>query len=170
MPPRKKKTYPLSNPIYEGKEWEDFRQICLSMAGWRCERCGRDHKEPGVTLQVHHPHYGYKRKPWEYDPRFCEVLCRWCHGKHHGKIDPADKPPNPIPVSRWDWRGRPQDFLYSPWWYRTNQGWRYKDKERDIEVFVRDMPYGWTSCVRKVWGRAYRTLDEAKRAVFETLR
>jgi len=74
--------------LYRRKEWFQFRERCLVVACRKCERCGRSQKE--ASLQVHHPHYGEDLMPWEYDPRFCEVLCKGCHAREHGKIKPLD--------------------------------------------------------------------------------
>lgn len=77
-----------SNPIYQRKEWLQFREACFDASGRQCERCGKDQK--GASLQVHHPHYGKGLMPWEYDPSFCEILCKVCHAREHDKIKPLD--------------------------------------------------------------------------------
>lgn len=53
-----------------------------------CERCGTGRSE-GVILQVHHKYYIPGRKPWEYNPEQCEVLCKKCHAIEHGIIQPT---------------------------------------------------------------------------------
>jgi len=74
--------------LYRRKEWFQFRETCLNAVGRKCERCGKSHKQ--ASLQIHHPHYGKDLLPWEYVPKFCEVLCKGCHARQHGKIKPLD--------------------------------------------------------------------------------
>lgn len=71
--------------LYRDARWHEFRQQCMERVNYRCERCDR-----GGVLQVHHPEYEAGHAPWEYDPRFCEVLCRGCHAAEHGIILPRE--------------------------------------------------------------------------------
>lgn len=77
-----------SKSAYRRKEWLDFRNERIKIAGHKCERCNR--KSGDVVLQVHHPHYEKGRLPWEYEKLFCVVLCKGCHAREHGIIKPAD--------------------------------------------------------------------------------
>jgi hypothetical protein len=77
--------------IYSHSErdlWFKFREECFKQNGRHCERCAKGPQE--ASLQIHHPHYHSKLKPWEYEPRFCEVLCKGCHAREHGKIKPRE--------------------------------------------------------------------------------
>lgn len=87
-------------------EWLDYRAKVLKRRNFKCERCGATQ-----NLHVHHPEYGNGRKPWEYHVDFCELLCRGCHAKEHGKVPPDSNwillfsdlefncPSDPIPCS-----------------------------------------------------------------------
>jgi len=75
--------------LYRRKEWFRFRETCIKSAERKCERCGISQAE--ASLQVHHPHYQNGLMPWEYDAKFCEVLCKGCHAREHGKIKPIDE-------------------------------------------------------------------------------
>lgn len=75
-----------SASVYKRKKWLEFRELCFNASGRACERCGKTQRE--TSLQVHHPYYEAGRKPWEYDPKFCEILCKYCHAKEHSKIKP----------------------------------------------------------------------------------
>jgi hypothetical protein len=75
----------VANSFYRRKEWMLFREKCLARVGYKCERCAK----PGI-LQVHHPEYVAGKKPWEYEMKFCEVLCRGCHAGEHGLILPRE--------------------------------------------------------------------------------
>lgn len=68
--------------------WIEFRNEMIDLCEGRCETCGRGETE--VVLQVHHKFYVHGRKPWEYDPQDCEVICKGCHAAEHGKIPPKD--------------------------------------------------------------------------------
>lgn len=72
---------------YRHVDWDIFRQRVIDRDGGACCRCDRPEGD-GVTLQVHHKRYISGRKPWEYDLRDCETLCRGCHAAEHGLIPP----------------------------------------------------------------------------------
>lgn len=74
----------MPNP-YTHPKWLAFREQCIQLADYKCERCEKE----GI-LQVHHPEYEKGRKPWEYAPQFCEVLCRGCHAAEHGHVLPRE--------------------------------------------------------------------------------
>ena len=71
---------------YNRKEWLAFRKTHIESAGCKCERCGRE--QGNASLQIHHPYYESGKMPWEYHHGFCEVLCKGCHAREHGKIKP----------------------------------------------------------------------------------
>lgn len=72
---------------YTKADWHAFRADMIKLHGGRCLTCGRG--EPEVVLQVHHKHYVAGRLPWQYSFDECEVLCRGCHGREHGKLRPS---------------------------------------------------------------------------------
>jgi hypothetical protein len=72
--------------LYNSKKWKNFRNECLSVNGNQCHVCGK--KEHEAILQIHHPYYEQGKMPWEYDPKFCAVLCKGCHAREHGIIPP----------------------------------------------------------------------------------
>lgn len=95
----------LTMQPYRRKEWFEFRSACIDAAGKKCERCGKTEKQ--ASLQVHHPHYGRNLMPWEYDQKFCEVLCKGCHAREHRKIKP---------ISGWT-------LIHSDWEDGSPTGW-----------------------------------------------
>ena len=68
---------------YRSLEWRKFREQMIRLHDGICAECGRGE---GVVLQVHHKVYFKGRKPWEYSYLDCELLCRGCHGRLHGKV------------------------------------------------------------------------------------
>lgn len=38
---------------------------------------------------MHHKHYIFGRKPWEYSHDMCEAICSGCHAEEHGVIRPS---------------------------------------------------------------------------------
>jgi hypothetical protein len=73
---------------YNHKEWKTYREQQIKLHDGRCAHCGRTNGE--VVLQVHHLNYVSGRMPWEYPFDECEVLCRGCHAKEHGIIQPSE--------------------------------------------------------------------------------
>ena len=73
---------------YRAKEWFLFRKHLLELAENHCENCGRGPAQ-GAVIQIHHKVYIPSRKPWEYSPDQCSVLCKGCHAKEHGLIQPT---------------------------------------------------------------------------------
>lgn len=67
-------------------EWYKYREECFKNNGRACEKCGKGPTDR--SLHIHHPHYHSNHKPWQYDPRFCVVLCAYCHAEEHGKVKP----------------------------------------------------------------------------------
>lgn len=55
--------------------WQRKRLEVLNDCEYRCQNCGATDK----MLQVHHKHYVYGRKPWEYDKSELTCLCDTCH-------------------------------------------------------------------------------------------
>lgn len=53
---------------------------------YKCLKCGRG--EPDAILQTHHKIYKPRLKPWEYPLSDCLTLCKGCHAKVHGLVEP----------------------------------------------------------------------------------
>lgn len=73
---------------YRHVDWKRFRQQVIKLDDGRCVRCLRGLGD-GVVLQVHHKHYVEGRLPWQYEHSDCETLCKGCHAKEHGIIQPT---------------------------------------------------------------------------------
>lgn len=54
--------------------------------GHRCLNCERPSNK--VILQVHHEIYIPNKAPWDYSLSDCRTLCKRCHAKEHGIIEP----------------------------------------------------------------------------------
>ena len=67
-----KYTDKLRNP-----KWQRKRLQIFSLAGFRCEDCGREDME----LHVHHCDYVPNVEPWQYDRELLMCLCYACHEK-----------------------------------------------------------------------------------------
>ena len=52
----------------------------------KCVKCSRPH--PTVVLQVHHEIYLPNKLPWEYALSDCTTMCKGCHAREHGLIEP----------------------------------------------------------------------------------
>jgi len=72
--------------IYVNDKWQAFAERVKGRDGYRCLRCGRG--EPDVVLQVHHEIYVEGRPPWDYPLSDCRTLCKGCHARGHGRIEP----------------------------------------------------------------------------------
>lgn len=62
--------------------WTARKAAVIRYRGYRCERCGL---EPSTGLQLHHR--TYKRLGREH-PDDLELLCRYCHKRHHQEPTP----------------------------------------------------------------------------------
>jgi len=72
--------------LYVNENWLAFSEKVKRRDGYKCLCCGRGSSE--VTLQVHHTIYVAGRAPWEYALSDCHTLCKGCHAKEHGLIEP----------------------------------------------------------------------------------
>jgi len=72
--------------FYYNKKWFDFSKLVKSRDGNKCLKCGR--AEPDVVLQTHHKNYKPRVKPWEYPLSDCITLCKGCHSREHGIVEP----------------------------------------------------------------------------------
>lgn len=151
----------MSHKLYRRKEWIEFREKCFEYADFTCAICGRNQEH--VVLNVHHPHYEQGKLPWEYEVEDCEVLCKGCHAREHGIIEPED----------WWIRKRRQRelkvFLESPHWTLTRRGWRYKHEDREVFILNKYNQY-WMLKINGTWGKLrYEDLDDAKSKAFNVL-
>ncbi len=73
--------------LYRNHKWVEFSNKVKERDGYACTSCGKKHYE--TTLQVHHTFYRGKLKPWEYPFSDCLTLCKGCHAKEHGLIEPT---------------------------------------------------------------------------------
>lgn len=78
----------MSQPktLYINANWPTFSEKVKRRDGYKCLQCGRGPRE--VTLQVHHTIYVAEIAPWEYALSDCLTLCKGCHAKEHGLIEP----------------------------------------------------------------------------------
>ncbi len=73
-------------PIFVNDKWRAFAERVKARDGHRCMQCGRGPDE--VVLQVHHERYIDGRAPWEYPLSDCRTLCKGCHAREHGQVEP----------------------------------------------------------------------------------
>ena len=72
--------------LWTNEEWYSFCVSIKQRDGNRCTHCHRASSE--VTLQVHHEIYVPNKAPWEYSLSDCITLCKGCHAREHGLIEP----------------------------------------------------------------------------------
>lgn len=72
--------------LYVNEKWYEFSGRVKSRDDYKCLQCGR--QEPYVVLQVHHEKYIKGKAPWEYSLSDCRTLCKGCHAKTHGLVEP----------------------------------------------------------------------------------
>jgi hypothetical protein len=61
-----------------GSHWQSVRKAALERANSKCQLCASQ-----VHLEVHHNTYD---NLWNEPASDVIVLCRRCHGRHHGKV------------------------------------------------------------------------------------
>ncbi|MEZ4484687.1 MAG: hypothetical protein R2864_08835 [Syntrophotaleaceae bacterium] len=76
-----------SRTIYVNEKWEEFSERVKRRDGYKCMQCERT--EGQVVLQIHHERYISGKPPWEYPLSDCRTLCRGCHARAHGLLEPA---------------------------------------------------------------------------------
>lgn len=64
---------------YKDPRWQKKRLEVMEANDYTCEICGDDRS----TLNVHHKHYDYEKRIWEYDVEDFQCLCEDCHEKLH---------------------------------------------------------------------------------------
>jgi hypothetical protein len=72
---------------YYNKKWFDFSKKVRLRDGNKCLKCGRTNSE--VVLQTHHKKYKPNLKLWEYPLSDCITLCKGCHSREHGIVEPG---------------------------------------------------------------------------------
>ncbi len=60
-------------------QWLVFRQEVLGVRGGECEDC----HNAEAPFNIHHCHYDFEKKAWEYSYEDVRVLCRVCHERLH---------------------------------------------------------------------------------------
>lgn len=78
MTPKRKSYYNI--------KWHEFSKSVKYRDNFTCLKCGR--KEPEVVLQTHHKIYKLGLEPWEYPFSDCLTLCKGCHSREHGLVEP----------------------------------------------------------------------------------
>jgi len=71
--------------IYINEKWLAFSEKVKRRDG-KCLQCNRGPEE--VTLQIHHNIYIPGKAPWNYAISDCLTLCKGCHAKEHGLVEP----------------------------------------------------------------------------------
>jgi 5-methylcytosine-specific restriction endonuclease McrA len=71
---------------YDSKNWAEFSRQLKRKRGGMCQRCGCELKAYSVTHHIIPIEDGGE----QYDESNCEVLCRRCHEKHHGRVKATD--------------------------------------------------------------------------------
>jgi hypothetical protein len=74
--------------LWRREEWSKFSKSVKSRDDYKCLQCGRSNNE--VVLQVHHNVYVEGKAPWEYILSDCLTLCKGCHAREHGLIEPVN--------------------------------------------------------------------------------
>lgn len=72
---------------YFDENWHEFSKKIKERDNNKCTKCKRT--EGVVILQTHHKIYKPKLKPWEYPLSDCITLCKGCHSRKHGLIEPS---------------------------------------------------------------------------------
>lgn len=71
---------------YQNKKWNDFSQTIQKRDDFKCLKCGRGNNE--TILQTHHNIYRKGLELWDYPYSDCITLCKGCHAREHGIIQP----------------------------------------------------------------------------------
>ncbi|TVV44875.1 HNH endonuclease [Thalassolituus sp. C2-1] len=77
---------PKQKNLYRNDRWFEFSQRVKLRDNNKCLICHRS--PPDVVLQVHHELYIPNKQPWEYALSDCSTLCKGCHAREHGLIEP----------------------------------------------------------------------------------
>jgi hypothetical protein len=71
---------------YYNENWHEFSNEVKRRDSYRCLKCGKT--EPDIILQTHHTIYKPGIEPWEYPLSDCISLCKGCHAREHGLVEP----------------------------------------------------------------------------------
>lgn len=72
--------------FYRNYKWIEFSNYVKKRDNYQCQSCMRSQEE--VVLQVHHNIYRKEKLIWEYALSDCITLCKGCHAREHGLIEP----------------------------------------------------------------------------------
>jgi len=72
--------------LYTNEKWYEFSEKVKQRDNYTCLQCSRS--APEVVIQVHHKIYIPNRPPWKYALSDCITLCKGCHAREHGLIEP----------------------------------------------------------------------------------
>ena len=72
--------------FYRNSAWFEFADKVKARDRYTCLKCQRSNHE--VVLQAHHTNYLEGKLPWEYAISDCISLCKGCHAREHGLIEP----------------------------------------------------------------------------------
>jgi len=73
---------------YQNEKWYNFSEKIQRRDNFKCLKCGRNNHEK--ILQTHHKIYRPGLEPWEYPLSDCITLCKGCHAREHGLIQPEN--------------------------------------------------------------------------------
>lgn len=73
--------------FYKNYRWIEFSEKVKKRDNYKCQHCMRSQEE--VILQVHHEVYKKGKLIWEYVLSDCITLCKGCHAREHGLIEPT---------------------------------------------------------------------------------
>lgn len=73
--------------LYTNAKWFEFSERVRLRDNDRCLKCHKG--APDVVLQVHHEIYIANKQPWEYALSACTTLCKGCHAREHGLVEPS---------------------------------------------------------------------------------
>jgi hypothetical protein len=76
----------VNKNIYSHTEWVKFSKKVVARDNNKCVKCNRT--SPEVVLQAHHEVYTTNKPPWESALSDCITLCKGCHAREHGLIEP----------------------------------------------------------------------------------
>jgi hypothetical protein len=74
------------NRSYRNEKWYTFSEKVKKRDDFKCLKCERNNHT--TILQTHHKAYRPELEPWEYPLSDCITLCKGCHAREHGLIEP----------------------------------------------------------------------------------
>ena len=70
--------------VYDDPRWHACRRFVMRRDRWTCQKCGRrDPQNTERSLDAHHrrPVLDLVKVGLEFDPSWCETLCKSCHAR-----------------------------------------------------------------------------------------